>query len=131
MVKLILIFLALPVIGFFALALGLILSQKPLAILAGMPEGEFQAAATATSHMTPVAVSKARLRDGLEVDVRHLPADGKDPPLLILLHGSVWYGQQFDALFRACQACRCHCAGSARARPAGETPGRCCLYRAT
>ena len=40
MVKLILIFLALPVIGFFALALGLILSQKPLAILAGMPKGE-------------------------------------------------------------------------------------------
>ncbi len=101
MVKLILIFLALPVIGFFALALGLILSQKPLAILAGMPEGEFQAAATATSHMTPVAVSKARLRDGLEVDVRHLPADGKDPPLLILLHGSGWYGQQFDALLQA------------------------------
>ena len=85
-------------IGFFALAVGLILSQRPLAVLAGMPEDEFQAAATATSDMAPVAVSKARLRDGFEIDVRQLSANGKDPPLLILLHGSGWYGQQFDAL---------------------------------
>ena len=68
MIQLILIFLGVSVIGFSALALGLILSQRPLAVLAGMPEDEFQAAATATSEMAPVAVSKARLRDGLEVD---------------------------------------------------------------
>ena len=48
-----------------------------------------------------MAVSKARLRDGLEIDVRQLSANGIDPPLLILLHGSRWYGQQFDALLPA------------------------------
>ena len=97
MIQLILIFLGVSVIGFFALAVGLILSQRPLAVLAGMPEDEFQAAATATSGMAPVAVSKARLRDGLKIDVRQLSANGIDPPLVILLHGSGWYGQQFDA----------------------------------
>ena len=101
MIQLILIFLGVSVIGFFALAVGLILSQRPLAVLAGMPEDEFQAAATATSDIAPVAVSKARLRDGLEIDVRQLSANGIDPPLLILLHGSGWYGQQFDALLPA------------------------------
>jgi pimeloyl-ACP methyl ester carboxylesterase len=101
MIKLILIFLGVLVTGFFALAVGLILSQRPLAVLAGMPEGKFQAAATATSDMTPVVASKARLRDGFEVDVRHLSADGIDPPLLILLHGSGWYGRQVDALLPA------------------------------
>ena len=101
MIQLILIFLGVSAIGFFALAVGLILSQRPLAVLAGMPEDEFQAAATATSDIAPVAVSKARLRDGFEIDVRHLSADGIDPPLLILLHGSGWYGQQFDALLPA------------------------------
>ena len=59
MIQLILIFLGVSVIGFFALAVGLILSQRPLAVLAGMPEGKFQAAATATSDIAPVAVSKA------------------------------------------------------------------------
>ena len=101
MIQLILIFLGVSVIGFFALAVGLILSQRPLAVLAGMPEDEIQAAATATSDMAPVAVSKARLRDGFEIDVRQLSANGIDPPLLILLHGSGWYGQQFDALLPA------------------------------
>ena len=101
MIQLILIFLGVSVIGFFALAVGLILSQRPLAVLAGMPEDEFQAAATATSDIAPVAVSKARLRNGLEIDVRQLSANGIDPPLLILLHGSGWYGQQFDALLPA------------------------------
>ena len=101
MIQLILIFLGVSVIGFFALAVGLILSQRPLAVLASMPEDEFQADATATSDMAPVAVSKARLRDGLKIDVRQLSAKGIDPPLLILLHGSGWYGQQFDALLPA------------------------------
>jgi pimeloyl-ACP methyl ester carboxylesterase len=100
-IQLILIFLGVSVIGFFALAVGLILSQRPLAVLAGMPEDELQAAATATSDIAPVAVSKARLRDGIEIDVRQLSANGIDPPLLILLHGSGWYGQQFDALLPA------------------------------
>ena len=47
MIQLILIFLGVSVIGFFALAVGLILSHRPLGVLAGMPEDEFQAAATA------------------------------------------------------------------------------------
>ena len=101
MIQLILIFLGVSAIGFFALAVGLILSQRPLAVLAGMPEDEFQAAATATSDIAPVAVSKARLRDGFEIDVRQLSANGIDPPLVILLYGSRWYAQQFDALLPA------------------------------
>ena len=127
MIQLILIFLGVSVIGFFALAVGLILSQRPLAVLAGMPEDEFQAAATATSDIAPVAVSKARLRDGLEIDVRQLSANGIDPPLLILLHGSGWYVTGMaSSLTRCCprlpsmpMLSRQICAGTALRRNSG------------
>ena len=63
-----------------------------------MSDTAFRSVGAATTDAVRVPVSTARLRDGLEVDVRHLAAHETDRPLLILLHGSGWYGQQFDAL---------------------------------
>ena len=63
-----------------------------------MSDAAFSFVEAATTDVVRVPVSTARLREGLDVDVRHLAAHETDWPLLILLHGSGWYGQQFDAL---------------------------------
>ena len=59
---------------------------------------EFRSVGAMTIDIMWVPVPTERLRDALEVYVRHLAAHETDRPLLILLHGSGWYGQQFDAL---------------------------------
>jgi len=49
--------------------------------------------------VAPVPEEVVEMRDGTPLRVRHVEAEGK--PLLILLHGSGWYGGEFDRLITA------------------------------
>lgn len=47
----------------------------------------------------PIPEELVEMRDGTPLRVRHVEAEGK--PLLVLLHGSGWYGAEFDTLIRS------------------------------
>jgi pimeloyl-ACP methyl ester carboxylesterase len=81
------------VLAFLLLAIGLVASQRP----GSQPDGEVFAGFADRAPVLPLPQRKIAMRDGFALTVRHLPAEA-DRPLLVLLHGSGWYGQQFDRL---------------------------------
>lgn len=78
------------------IALVLILSQRP-AQLSGAGGLDFSQQ-LAHSDQGPIERAHYTARDGVKLPVLHLTSGRENAPLLILLHGSGWHGQQFDAL---------------------------------
>ena len=80
------------------LAVGLVASQQPVTL--PVQDGGLNFTPL-TAQGTAPAISQITvlMRDGWAMPVRHLPATGK--PLLVLIHGSGWHGQQFDRLAAA------------------------------
>jgi alpha-beta hydrolase superfamily lysophospholipase len=82
----------------FAIALGLILSQRPAALPAG--EGLDFSNILGGRGIEPMPQISVPMRDGFPLQVRHYPTATPDAPLLVLVHGSGWHGMQFDGLAR-------------------------------
>ncbi|WP_136637481.1 alpha/beta hydrolase [Pseudooceanicola onchidii] len=76
-----------------AIALGLILSDRPKGP-SGAAGLDFD---RITGGVAPLPVATARLRDGSTTLVRHLTGP-EGAPLVVLVHGSGWDGGQFDAM---------------------------------
>lgn len=83
------------------IALGLIVSQRPGKVLA--PEGGLDFSEQLGRDVAPLEVRRLPLRDGFEASLRHLEGP-EGAPLVILVHGSGWYGAQFDGLARELSA---------------------------
>ncbi len=75
------------------IALGLIASQRPGAL----PTGGLDFSAEAAKGADDVTATPVAMRDGWAMPVRLL-AGPENAPLLILIHGSGWYGHQFARL---------------------------------
>ena len=83
---------------YFAIALGLVVSQGPTD-LSGAGGLDF----SETTENPIESVTKTTpytARDGTALQQRIYRSTAQNPPLLILLHGSGWHGLQFDALAR-------------------------------
>lgn len=87
---------------FFLIALGLIVSQRPKALKAveGLDFTKIMASGAFTPPQTPAFARESfTARDGTEIKYTHVKAHGADAlPLVIMVHGSGWYGGQFDRL---------------------------------
>jgi len=89
-------FIGLSALVYLGGAFALILSQSPkrMSGAAGLDFGQ--------QLEQPAKISMERAyftaRDGVELPTLHLKSGRENAPLLILLHGSGWHGQQFDAL---------------------------------
>jgi alpha-beta hydrolase superfamily lysophospholipase len=87
---------------YFLIAFGMIVSQRPKPLEAG--EGldfkKLLASATINPPETPAFSRESfTARDGAEVTYTHVKSDGSEAvPLVIMVHGSGWYGGQFDRL---------------------------------
>lgn len=94
MVMKIVTFAAISVLIYFAIALVLILSQWPIT----MPRvNSLDFSQQLDQPDQPDLIRETyTTRDGAELAVLHLKSDRENAPLLILLHGSSWHGQQFD-----------------------------------
>ncbi len=89
-------FLITSVLITFAIAIGLILSQRP----SDLPPGEgLDFTGTLDSEAaTPQPQTSVKMRDGFEAQVRRYETQALDAPLIVLVHGSGWHGLQFDPL---------------------------------
>lgn len=74
----------------------LVLTQAPRAL----PPGQGLDFTKALDGVTPdpLPLTPIPMRDGFPLQVRQLSAQAADAPLLVLVHGSGWHGQQFDGL---------------------------------
>ena len=84
---------------YVAIALGLILSQRPVA-LSGAGGLAFDRLLRQTK-IAPLPQETWTALDGTELSYGHVPGPGADAPLVVMVHGSGWYGGQFEALARA------------------------------
>lgn len=102
MISKILTFAVISVVIYFVIALGLIASQrvKPLAQAGGLDFGNVLASGAFSAADAPVFSRKSFIaRDGAELNYTHVKAEnGETLPLIIMVHGSGWYGGQFDRL---------------------------------
>jgi len=92
-------FAAISVGIYFAIALGLIVSQRP-----GKPSGEGGldfAALTGREPGEPVPLQSFQARGGAQLSYRSYASGGDDAPLLVFVHGSGWHGLGYDGLARA------------------------------
>ncbi|SEQ63754.1 alpha/beta hydrolase [Thalassovita taeanensis] len=84
-----------------SIALGLIASQRPGSVSArAMGEGGLDFTRQMSGGAGVLQVTPVSMRDGFDLTTRHLPGP-EGAPLLVLVHGSGWYGAQFDGLARA------------------------------
>ena len=92
--KPVLVFLVSSVAIYFAVAIGLILSQSvsPLPVRESLT---FDSASTAGS--TDPGLEPFVARDGTELGVRHYPGP-RDGPLVVVVHGSGWHGGSYTAI---------------------------------
>lgn len=79
------------VVIYFAIAVGLILSQPRVAKVDG-DTLDFDKIVVSD---TPLMPQEFTYSDGYKTQIRHIAGDG---PLIVMIHGSGWYGQQFDLL---------------------------------
>lgn len=84
---------------YFAIALGLILSQRP-APLSGEGGLAFDRLLRQTK-IAPLPQGTWTAPDGTELSYGHVPGPGAVAPLVVMVHGSGWYGGQFEGLARA------------------------------
>ncbi|MFK7835126.1 MAG: alpha/beta hydrolase [Sulfitobacter sp.] len=85
-----------------AIAVGLILSQRPGELPPG--EGLDFTQTLEGEQQEPMPLASVAMRDGYALQVRRYPGPDAGAPLLILVHGSGWHGLQFDPLARALSA---------------------------
>lgn len=79
------------------IALGLIASQSPGDVRG---EGGLDFASQIEAGLAePLPLTEVRMRDGFALQVRHVPGP-EDAPLVVMVHGSGWFGAQFDRLAR-------------------------------
>ncbi|MFQ5437407.1 MAG: alpha/beta hydrolase [Paracoccaceae bacterium] len=95
-------FVAIGLLGYFAVALGLVFSQWPAPLGSGRTL-DFDGVASHGSG-DAAALDTYRARDGATLGLRRYPSGGENAPLLVLVHGSGWHGLQFDRLARALAA---------------------------
>ena len=99
----VLIFVAVSCAVYLAIALGLILSQRPGAL----PQGEsldfdtLIAGRTASSGEAGLRRGTVTTPDGYAHSVTYAGEGDATKPLVILVHGSGWHGRQFDRLARS------------------------------
>lgn len=89
-------FIAVSILVYLVIALVLILSQGPKQ-MSGTAGLDFSQQLDQPDHPKLIRTTYTA-RDGAELAVLHLKSNRENAPLLILLHGSGWHGQQFDAL---------------------------------
>ncbi|MBV7409975.1 alpha/beta fold hydrolase [Maritimibacter sp. DP1N21-5] len=95
----VLIFAGISVAVYFAIALGLILSQRP-GTLSGEGGLTFDGILRQTK-IAPLPQGTWTAPDGTQLTYAHVPAPSPDAPLVLMVHGSGWYGGQFEALARS------------------------------
>lgn len=89
-------FLATSVAISAAISIGLIVSQRPAKSL---PEGNLSFdEITQNSDVIAMPLVRTEARDGASLSAWHMPAEKGDVPLLVLVHGSGWHGDQFFGL---------------------------------
>ncbi|WP_097107638.1 alpha/beta hydrolase [Hoeflea halophila] len=91
-------FAVISVLIYFAIAVGLILSQSPSETVAGETIDFSGQAVSATAK--PVPLETYQTRDGSSLGYRHYRSGKADAPLLVFLHGSGWHGGAYDGLAR-------------------------------
>lgn len=96
MLSKLLIFAGISALVYLGIALALIVSQQTRK--ASGEAGLDFSSQLADPAQTRLERSQYTVRDGVRLPVLHLPAARDNAPLLILLHGSGWHGQQFDVL---------------------------------
>ncbi|MFT5001177.1 MAG: pimeloyl-ACP methyl ester carboxylesterase [Planctomycetota bacterium] len=89
---------AISLLIYFAIALGLIFSQNPVE-LTGQGGLEF-GRQTAIQASDPAELAPYKARDGATLYARHYASKIENAPLVVLIHGSGWHGLQFDELAR-------------------------------
>lgn len=90
-------FIGIAILIQLALGFGLTLSQSPKPLEGG--KGLAFDDLLGRDQAAPLPLEQVQMRDGWQMPTRHLPAEGK--PLLVLIHGSGWHGQQWDRMARA------------------------------
>ncbi|WP_421859094.1 alpha/beta hydrolase [Oricola sp.] len=97
MVRRVLVFLAVSVVIYLAIALGLIASQRPslLSVEGGL---DFTALGASDTPAAPLETFTAR--DGTELLYRSYASGREGAPLLVFVHGSGWHGLAYDGLAR-------------------------------
>lgn len=96
MIRMVLLQVGISLLITLAVALILIFTQRPAASVSGQGL-DFTRALDGTGP-EPLPITEVGMRDGFALQVRRIPAAIENAPLLILVHGSGWHGQQFDAL---------------------------------
>ena len=81
---------------YLAIALGLILSQRPGEVAAGA--GLDFSGQVAKGGARVGVERKIAMRDGNDLTVWDYPSSADEAPLLVLVHGSGWHALQFDRL---------------------------------
>ena len=124
MVAAILKFAAISVGIYFAIALGLIASQRP-AKMAGEGGLDFS---TLTRGETgePAELLSYKARDGSERHYRSYASGGDDAPLLVFIHGSGWHSLGYDGLAKTIAASGAADVVLPDLRGHGEDPERRC-----
>lgn len=79
------------------LPFALILSQRPVA-QDDLPVGEMSFADVGRGDGAEMALVEVPLRDDAMMRVWALDADREDAPLVVMVHGSGWHGEQFSGL---------------------------------
>jgi non-heme chloroperoxidase len=83
---------------YFIVAIGLTYSQSPVP-MSGEGGLDFSSL-TQRELVAPKIPVSYSARDGSELPLRVYDSKRRDAPLLVLIHGSGWYGAQFDGLAR-------------------------------
>ena len=82
---------------YFVIALALILSQWPNKALTSQDTLDFDSVVDGDDPQD-WPVEQITLKDGTRLDARQFMGEGDARPLIVLVHGSGWYGQQFDRM---------------------------------
>lgn len=82
---------------YFVIALALILSQWPNKALTSQETLDFDSIVDG-SGPKDWPVEQITLKDGTRLYTRQFMGEGDARPLIVLVHGSGWYGQQFDRM---------------------------------
>ena len=97
MIRRVLVFLVTSAVIYLAIALGLIISQRPaeLSVEDGL---DFTALGSSDTPAAPIETYIAR--DGSELPFRSYESGRDGAPLLVFVHGSGWHGLAYDGLAR-------------------------------
>lgn len=120
MVRRMLMTVLISIVATLAVAVLLVLTQTPADLPAG--EGLDFTHTLDRDQPDPLPLTQVPMRDGFPLQVRRLSTTAEDAPLLILVHGSGWHGQQFDAM--ALDLSQAHDVVVPDLRGHGVAPGR-------